>query len=115
MRSESIPRPLVEVYSKPGCCLCTQALAAIEAVRHRVPFELFERDIRQDAELNHRWRFDIPVVCIGGEAVLKGRVTEEAFERCLRRALESSVSSSPTPECGETGPASPGRHSDDLG
>ncbi len=82
----------------------------MEAVRQRVPFELLERDIRQDAELNHRWRFDIPVVCIGGEVALKGRVSEEAFERCLRRALESPVSSSPTPERAETGPGSPGRH-----
>ena len=115
MCNESIPRPLVEVYSKPGCCLCAQALTAIEAVHRRVSFELLERDVRQDAELNRRWRYDIPVVCIDGKLALKGRITEEAFERCLQQALARPASSSPGAECGETGPASPGRHSNDLG
>jgi len=86
MTKESIPRRLVEVYSKPGCCLCTQALAAIEAVRRRIDFELLERDVREDAELHRRWRYDIPVVCIDGAVALKGRISEAAFENCLLQA-----------------------------
>ena len=115
MTSESIPRRLVEVYSKPGCCLCTQALAAVEAVRQRVPFELVERDVRQDAELARRWRYDIPVVCIDGVVALKGRVTEESFERRLQEGAAATALSSPAPARGETEPATPGRHSDDFG
>jgi glutaredoxin len=83
MEGQSIPRRLVEIYSKPGCCLCEVALATLQAVRSRVPFELLERDVRQDAVLAERWRYDIPVVCIDGEVAFRGRVSEEAFERRL--------------------------------
>src|SRR5271165_4114864 len=86
MACERIPRRLVEVYSKPGCCLCTQALAVLEEVRRRIPFELLERDVRQDAELNQRWRYDIPVVCIDGEVAFRGRLTAAAFEARLTEA-----------------------------
>ncbi|MGO9831743.1 MAG: glutaredoxin family protein [Myxococcaceae bacterium] len=104
MTSESIPRRLVEVYSKPGCCLCTQALAAVEAVRLRLPFELLVRDVRQDAELSQRWRYDIPVVCIDGEVAFKGRLTEADFERRLKDGPGAS-----SPARGRDGivPASP--------
>ncbi len=110
MASDSIPPCLVEVYSKPGCSLCTETLAVVEAVRERIPFQLLERDVRQDAELSLRWRYDIPVVCIDGKVAFRGRLTPEAFEGRLREAV-----SSPARARGETGPASQERHSDDLG
>jgi hypothetical protein len=83
MEGQSIPRRVVEIYSKPDCSLCEVALATLEAVRRRVPFELLKRDVRQDAVLAERWRYDIPVVCIDGEVAFLGRVPEEAFERRL--------------------------------
>jgi hypothetical protein len=84
MEGQSIPRRLVEIYSKPDCSLCEVALATLEAVRRRVPFELLERDVRLDAVLAERWRYDIPVVCIDGEVAFRGRVPEDAFEARLR-------------------------------
>jgi hypothetical protein len=83
MESLSIPRRVVEIYSKPDCSLCEVALAAVKAVQRRIPFDLVERDVREDAALYKRWRYDIPVVCIDGVVALSGRVTEEAFERQL--------------------------------
>ena len=85
MNEESIPRRLVEVYSKPDCTLCTLALLTIHAVRRRVPFDLVERDVREDPVLHHRWRYDIPVVCIDGEVAFRGRLTEEALELRLHQ------------------------------
>jgi glutaredoxin len=84
MEAQSIPRRVVEIYSKPDCSLCEVALATLEAVRRRVPFDLVERDVREDAVLAERWRYDIPVVCVDGEVAFRGRVPEEAFERRLR-------------------------------
>ena len=110
MATDSIPPCLVEVYSKPGCSLCAETLAVVEAVRARVPFQLLERDVRQDAELARRWRYDIPVVCIDGEVAFRGRLKPEALEARLREAA-----SSPARERGETAPPSQKRHSDDPG
>ena len=115
MTNHSILRRVVEVYSKPGCCLCAQALAAVEAVRQRIPFQLVEHDVRQDAALMKRWAYDIPVVCIDGEVALMGRVTEAAFEGRLTQDGAKSASSSPAPAHDETGPTSQERHSDDPG
>src|SRR5271156_851344 len=83
MEVDSIPRRVVEIYSKPDCSLCEVALATLNSVRRRVPFELVEHDVRQDAVLAERWRYDIPVVCIDGEVAFLGIVPEEAFERRL--------------------------------
>jgi glutaredoxin len=86
MDTESIPRRVVEIYSKPDCSLCEKALAAVKAVQRRTEFDLVERDVREDPELYDRWRYDIPVVCIDGVVALSGRVTEEAFARRLSLA-----------------------------
>lgn len=83
MEGQSIPRRVVEIYSKPDCTLCDVALATLKAVRRRIPFELVERDVRQDAVLAERWRYDIPVICVDGVVAFLGRVPEEAFERLL--------------------------------
>ena len=83
MEGQSIPRRVVEIYSKPDCSLCEVALATLKAVRCRIAFELIERDVRQDAVLAERWRYDIPVVCIDGVVAFAGRVPAEGFERRL--------------------------------
>ena len=83
MEDPSIPRPLVEIYSKPGCSLCVATRAAAEAVRLRLPFDLLERDVRQDPALAEHWRYDIPVVCIDGRVEFLQGTTEEALERRL--------------------------------
>lgn len=83
MEGLSIPRRVVEIYSKPDCSLCEVALATLKAVRLRIPFELVERDVRQDAVLAERWRYDIPVICVDGVVAFLGRVSEEALERRL--------------------------------
>jgi glutaredoxin len=83
MGGQSIPRRVVEIYSKPDCSLCDAALATLKAVQRCIPFELVERDVRQDKVLAERWRYDIPVVCIDGEVAFCGRVSAEALERRL--------------------------------
>jgi glutaredoxin len=105
MEDQSIPRPLVEIYSKPGCSLCVATRAAAEAVRLRLPFDLVERDVRQDPALGEQWRYDIPVVCIDGRVEFLQGTTEEALEeRLLERARMLSAGSSPAPGRGQAGP-----------
>ena len=61
----------VTLYGKPGCHLCDEARAVVEAVRADVGFELEEVDITLDPVLATRYGERIPVVEIDGE---------EAFE-----------------------------------
>ena len=81
---------IVRLYSKPRCGLCEEMKAVLERVRERVPFELLEEDIRADPALLSTYRYDIPVVIIGGLIAFKHRATEDEVELYLRRALSGT-------------------------
>lgn len=71
----------VVLYSRPGCHLCDDARAAIEAVRARHAFSFEEIDIETDDALLREYAVRIPVVHVdGGEAfeieVPPGRLAE---------------------------------------
>ena len=60
----------VVVYSRPGCHLCEEALAAIAALHaDGYRFELREVDIESDELLLRRLLERIPVVEVDGEVV----------------------------------------------
>ena len=59
----------VTLYGKPGCHLCDEARAVVDAVRAERPFELEEVDVSLDPELHHRYGQRIPVVAVEGEEV----------------------------------------------
>ncbi len=67
----------VTLYGKPGCCLCDEARAAVDAVRAERDFELTEVDVSADPRLWNAYGERIPVVEIDGE---------EAFELGVERA-----------------------------
>jgi glutaredoxin len=78
--------PNVTLYSKPDCPLCDEARQALGRVRGRVAFDLEERDITSDGELEARLRERIPVVALDGEELFDFHVDEEALERRLAEA-----------------------------
>ena len=79
----------VVVYGRAGCHLCDDALALIERVRARVPFELEQRDIESDDEWFKRYLERIPVVEIDGEVLFELFVDERQLERRLSRVKGS--------------------------
>lgn len=72
------------LYSGPGCSLCDKAKAMIERVSADVALEVEVVDITSDAELYARYRFAIPVIALGGEPVMAGKVTEHWLRKALR-------------------------------
>src|SRR5215813_14557862 len=73
----------VTIYSKPGCHLCDEAKEVIRQAGHDDLFELEEVNIESDAELQARYRFEIPVIMINGVEAFRYRLTKEAFIRRL--------------------------------
>ena len=57
----------IVVYSRPGCHLCDEALAALEALRARASFTIREVDITEDDSLHRAYLERIPVIAIDGE------------------------------------------------
>ena len=78
------PAARVTLYSKPGCHLCDDARAVVEAVCADVGATWTEVDITTDAELNERYWEQIPVTLVDGRQHDFWRVEP----RRLRAALE---------------------------
>ncbi len=73
------------LYSKPGCHLCDEMKAVIEAVAARVPLVLEVVDISNDPDLQVRYGVDIPVLLIEGKKAAKHRMTQRELEAKLNR------------------------------
>jgi len=58
--------PTITLFSRPGCHLCDDARAALEAVRATHPFLLEERDIEADDATFKAYLERIPVVALEG-------------------------------------------------
>lgn len=75
----------VVVYSRPGCHLCEEAKASIEAVRRRVEFTIEEVNIESNPELLARYQYDIPVIAINGVETFMHRVDPDEFKAAISK------------------------------
>lgn len=76
----------VIIYSKPGCHLCEEAKAAIQAAGCDGEYALEEVNIETDPDLLQRYRFEIPVITIDGVEAFKNRVSSEEFREAIQAA-----------------------------
>jgi glutaredoxin len=83
-------KPLVTIYSKPGCHLCEEAKDVIESSECTGEYELEIVNIEADEALFHRFKDDIPVVFINGVKVFKHRVNSREFCRKLQRLAKKA-------------------------
>ena len=75
----------VTVYSRPGCHLCEEAMAALRALQPELGFALQELDITGDEALHRAYFERIPVVAVDGEELCDYFVQETV----VRERLES--------------------------
>jgi glutaredoxin len=76
---------VVVLYGKPGCHLCEEARAAVEAVRSERPFMLREVDVSTDPVLNRRYGELIPVIEVDGEEAFHYHVDPAELRERLDR------------------------------
>ena len=74
----------VVLYARPGCHLCDDARAVIEAARATVVFEFEEVDIESDDALVREYGLRIPVVAVDGEELFEISVDETALLAAVR-------------------------------
>ena len=74
----------VTLYTRPGCHLCEEAKAAMAPVLREFGASLREVNIEDDAVLEERYGWDIPVIFIGARKAAKHRVDVEQFRRQLQ-------------------------------
>jgi glutaredoxin len=78
-------RPTVTIYTRPGCHLCEEAKAAIQASGCDGEYSIEEVNIDENSALRERYGNDIPVIFINGVKVFKHRVAPREFKQKLRR------------------------------
>jgi len=83
------PKAHVIVYSRPGCHLCEEAKATIEAVRRADEFTFEEVNIESDPDLLSRYQYDIPVIAINGVETFIHRVDPAEFRARIRQLSSS--------------------------
>ncbi|CAG8485399.1 2868_t:CDS:2 [Paraglomus brasilianum] len=91
----SVPsrRILLTLFTSKNCSLCEEAKIVLERVRHKIPFELEQKDIR--APGNEKWfeeyKYDIPVLHLNGSFLLEHRINEETLEKTLTKFNSDGV------------------------
>ena len=75
----------VVLYTRVDCHLCDDALAQLEDVRARHPFELAIVDLDTEAPDDKRTAYDweVPVVELDGRKIMKYRVDAARLTRLL--------------------------------
>jgi glutaredoxin len=81
---ESVSRSTVTVYSKPGCHLCSEAIALLEPLSDELGFELLELDITREDALHRAYFERIPVILLAGEELSEYFVDVEELRGRLR-------------------------------
>lgn len=74
----------VVLYARPGCHLCDDARAVIEAARAEVAFVFEEVDIESDDALVRDFGLRIPVVAVDGDELFEISVDETALLAAVR-------------------------------
>jgi hypothetical protein len=76
----------VVLYEGAGCGLCGRAADLLEGEAPRLGFRLQRIAIDGDAELERRYRIDLPVVLVDGETAFTQAVARGPFQRAIERA-----------------------------
>ena len=74
----------VVLYSRPGCHLCDEARAVIEAVGREVAFAMEEIDIESEDGLIRDYGLRIPVVTVDGQELFEIAVDADALRAAVR-------------------------------
>jgi hypothetical protein len=77
--------PVLTLYGKPGCHLCEEARAVVDAARAGRDVTLDEVDVTLDPVMHRAYGQRIPVLALDGEELFELFVDADALERRLDR------------------------------
>jgi hypothetical protein len=71
------------LYSRPGCHLCEELLAELNAVPAAAGYPIDRRDVDSDPAMRARYGHKVPVLLFDGELVCHGRLDREELLKAL--------------------------------
>jgi glutaredoxin len=81
----------IEIYTRPGCHLCDEALAELQDATSRFDFELVQRDVQENPEWEAEFGLEVPVIFIDGRKAFKYRIPPGELRKRLSRPTKSSL------------------------
>ena len=79
----------IEIYTRPGCHLCEEAMAEIRDAASSFDFELVERNVEENPEWEAKYGLEIPVIFIDGRKAFKYRIPQGELQKRLSRPTNS--------------------------
>lgn len=76
-------RPVLTLYLRHYCHLCTDMLQALRGLQSELGFELVLADIDEDADLTARYQTLVPVLSHDGREICRYFLDENAVRTCL--------------------------------
>ena len=73
----------VQVYTKPGCPLCEDAIDLLDEAKGRMSLVWDEVNIYDTPELFERYRYRVPVIRVGDSDVLELKFTLDDLVKAL--------------------------------
>jgi hypothetical protein len=85
--SAAAPAPRFTLYSRDGCGLCEEMLAALAALPGIEGYAIDVVDVDGDATTRMRYGHKIPVLLFGGELVCHGHLDRGEVDKALAQHL----------------------------
>lgn len=82
--------PRLQLYTRPGCHLCEELLAAAAPIAERHHAVIEKVDIDGDERLARRYGLAIPVLALEGREICRHRLDADALERALATVAGST-------------------------
>lgn len=83
--------PRLQLYTRAGCHLCDEMLAAARPIAQRLGIAIDEVDVDADPELRRRYGLAVPVLAFAGQEVCRHRLDAAALERTLAQSTANPV------------------------
>jgi len=84
----------VEVYGKPQCPLCDEAMQVLEEIRAEIPFDLVHEDVTRVPDLE-RYASEVPVVLVAGQRAFHGKLDPAAVRARIAEAMAADRRAAP--------------------
>jgi hypothetical protein len=75
------------LYGRKDCCLCDEMAEVVAVVAAERGLEVVKVDVDDDPALAAAYGHEIPVLCLGAERIVSGRVSVRALRALITRSL----------------------------
>jgi len=79
------------LYGRKDCCLCDEMAEVVAVVAGEQRLEVVKVDVDDDPALAEAYGHEIPVLCLGTQRIVSGRVSLRALRALVTRNLARSL------------------------